>query len=172
MRVAILGNSGSGKSSLAATLAAIGRVPRLDLDTVAWESDQPAVPREDALAQQYVRKFCSSVDGWVVEGCYATLVGASLTYAPKLIFLNPGLEACLANCRSRPWEPHKYASKQVQDGNLPFLLSWVAEYYTRTGPMSFAAHAECFRSYAGPKRELCVLPSLSDQDTEFLKWVR
>jgi adenylate kinase family enzyme len=172
MRVAIIGNSGSGKSSLAAALAAVGGVPCLDLDTVAWEPNQPAVPRDEALAQEDVHKFCRSSEGWIVEGCYATLVGAVLEHAPKLVFLNPGLEACLANCRSRPWERHKYASKQEQDGNLAFLLSWVSEYYTRTGPMSFVAHAECFKSYPGPKRELRELPSLSILDPALLEWVR
>lgn len=172
MRVAILGNSGSGKSTLAAALAAVAGVPCLDLDTVAWEPGQAAVPREEALARQDVHRFCGGSDGWIVEGCYATLVSAALEHAPRLLFLNPGLEACLANCRNRPWEPHKYASRQEQDANLSFLLSWVSEYYTRSGPMSLAAHVECFESYAGPKRELRALPSVSALEQEFLAWLR
>jgi hypothetical protein len=86
--------------------------------------------------------------------------------------LNPGLEACLANCRSRPWEPHKYASKEDQDANLQFLLSWVEEYYVRAGPMSLAAHRECFASYAGLKRELQRLPDMHGVDPQLLAWVR
>jgi len=172
MRIAILGNSGSGKSSLAAALAAVGGVPCLDLDTVAWEPDQPAVPRDEALALADVHTFCGGSEGWVVEGCYATLLGAALAYKPKLLFLNPGLEACLANCRARPWEPHKYASQQDQDANLPFLLSWVSEYDTRSGPMSLQAHRACFDSYAGQKCELQTLPSLPDLEPALLSWVR
>jgi adenylate kinase family enzyme len=172
MRVAILGNSGSGKSTLAAALAAAGGTPCLDLDTVAWEPGQSVVPRNDEFACADVRDFCRRGPHWVVEGCYATLIEAALEFTPTLLFLNPGLEACLANCRSRPWEPHKYASQQEQDANLQFLLSWVADYYTRTGPLSLAAHASCFQSYAGPKRELRSLPDLRSLDPKLLAWVR
>ncbi|MGK2925468.1 MAG: shikimate kinase [Lysobacterales bacterium] len=170
MRVAILGNSGSGKTTLAAALGAAGGAPCLDLDTVAWEPSQSAVPREEELARADVGVFCRRNPNWVVEGCYATLIEAALEFTPKLVFLNPGLDACLANCRSRPWEPHKYASQQEQDANLPFLLSWVADYYTRTGPLSLAAHAKCFRVYSGPKCELQSLPNLRNLDPELLAW--
>jgi adenylate kinase family enzyme len=172
MRVAILGNSGSGKSTLAAALAAAGGVPCLDLDTIAWEPGETAVPRDDELARADVRVFCRRNPHWVVEGCYATLIEAALECAPTLLFLNPGLDACLANCRSRPWEPHKYASQKEQDANLKFLLSWVADYYTRTGPLSLAAHASCFQSYAGPKRELQSLPDIRNLEPELLAAVR
>lgn len=169
MRVAILGNSGSGKSTLAVALAVGARCAVLDLDTVAWEPGDTAAPRDEALAREDVRAFCRSNDRWIVEGCYATLIDAALEFGPKLLFLNPGLETCIENCRSRPWEPHKYASKQEQDANLQFLLSWVADYYTRTGPLSLAAHRACFHSYTGQKREL---PCVRDPDSELVAWLR
>lgn len=170
MRIAIIGNAGSGKSTLAAALATAGGVPRLDLDTVAWDPERPSIPRDDALAQEDVHAFCRGADAWVVEGCYTTLIGAALEHAPRLLFLNPGLEACLANCRARPWEPHKYASPQEQAANLAFLLSWVAEYYVRGGPLSLQAHRQCFAAYAGPKRELRSLPSVPSLGAELVQW--
>jgi adenylate kinase family enzyme len=172
MRVAILGNSGSGKSTLARALSAAAGVPVLDLDTVAWEPDQAAVPRDEALARDDVHAFCRRNDAWVVEGCYATLIKAALAHGPRLILLDPGLDACLANCRARPWEPHKYPSKDAQDANLPHLLAWVAEYYTRTGPMSLAAHQACFAAYGGAKRALRSLPKAGEPDLELLAWAR
>jgi hypothetical protein len=78
----------------------------------------------------------------------------SLAYSPVLLFLEPGVEACLANCSSRPWEPHKYESQQVQDQHLQFLLTWVREYYTRDGELSLAAHQALFDEYRGPKHKL------------------
>lgn len=127
MRVAILGNSGSGKSTLAAALAAVGDAATLDLDTVAWEAGPAPTLRDEDLARADVRHFCRTHPHWVVEGCYASLIDAALDFEPTLLFLNPGVEACLANCRARHWEPHKYASQADQDANLAFLLSWVAE---------------------------------------------
>ena len=130
-----------------------------------------AVPRAPAEAENEVRSFCSGSEKWVVEGCYANLVNVALAFSPRLLFLNPGEEQCLANCRSRPWEPHKYDSKDEQDTRLPFLLSWVGEYYRRVGEMSLAGHASCFASYVGPKCELRTLPVLTPPSPEVLTWI-
>jgi adenylate kinase family enzyme len=154
MRIALIGNSGSGKSTLARQLASSHALPILDLDTVAWEPGRVAVARAADAAVRDVQAFCEANASWVVEGCYAGLVRAALAYSPVLLFLEPGVEACVANCRSRPWEPHKYASKQVQDQHLEFLLAWVREYYSRAGDLSLAAHQALFDEYRGPKHML------------------
>ncbi len=156
MRVAILGNSGSGKSILAKRLAAAASAPMLDLDTIVWEPNVIAVPRPEARVLEDLEKFCNAGDRWIIEGCYADVIRASLRWEPELVFLNPGEEVCLRHCRERPWEPHKYASKAEQDANLAFLLSWVSDYYRRDGSMSLRAHREVFAEYAGRKREVTV----------------
>ena len=151
-RVAILGNSGSGKSTLAKSLAS-RTIPLLDLDTIVWEPNQVAVARPAVRALEDLERFCTENDQWIIEGCYADLISASLRWKPELIFLNPGAAVCLQHCRERPWEPHKYASKAEQDEKLPFLLDWVAGYDTREGPMGLRAHRELFAAYPGPKHE-------------------
>ena len=129
-------------------------LPTLDLDTVAWESGQIAVAREVEAAAADVRAFCEQHDNWIVEGCYAALTRRALAYSPMLLYMDPGADACVANCRQRPWEPHKYASKDEQDARLEFLLSWVREYYTRAGDLSHAEHQALFDAYRGPKRRV------------------
>lgn len=170
MRVAILGNSGSGKTTLSRGLAQMAAAPVLDLDTVAWEPERPTTLKPEHAAREDVHAFCLNHERWIVEGCYANLIEAALTHSPHLILLNPGEEVCLANCRARPWEPHKYASQSAQDANLQFLLSWVSDYYTRGGPLSLAAHEACFEAYPGPKRELNSLPT--SPNGELLAWLR
>jgi adenylate kinase family enzyme len=171
MRIAIVGNSGSGKSTLARWLAERTGAPLLDLDTVAWIPGKIAVPRASADAENEVRAFCSAHQQWVVEGCYANLIDAALAFSPRLLFLNPGEEQCVANCCARPWEPHKYRSKDEQDARLPFLMSWVGEYYRRDGEMSLAGHLSCFGKYVGPKRELRTVPVLTPPSPEVLTWI-
>jgi adenylate kinase family enzyme len=168
MRIAILGNSGSGKSTLAKWLVERSGAALLDLDSVAWEPGQVAVQRSEKAAEEDVRRFCAGTRDWVVEGCYANLVRVALKFEPHLMFLNPGEVRCVSNCRSRPWEPHKYSSKAEQDQRLAFLLSWVAEYYRRDGDMSLSAHAACFREYPGPKREYTETPGLNPPSAELL----
>jgi len=162
MRIALIGNSGSGKSTLARQFASTHALPMLDLDTVAWEPGKIAVARDPAVAARDVQGFCAATASWVVEGCYANLVRAALAYSPVLLFLEPGVEACLANCRNRPWEPHKFASKQVQDQHLEFLLAWVREYYSRAGELSLAAHQALFDEYRGPKHKLTTRVDASE----------
>ncbi len=172
MRIAILGNSGSGKSSLAHWIARQTGAAMLDLDTVAWEPNQIAVARPVETARADVAAFCNTHEHWVVEGCYANLIAAALEHRPRLIFLNPGRAQCVANCRARPWEKHKYASKEEQDKLLGFLLAWVEEYDTREGDMSLQGHRQCFAAYAGPKVEVTTQLALDPPSPDVLAWLR
>jgi adenylate kinase family enzyme len=154
-RFAILGNSGSGKSTWARTLAQRQGWPLLDLDTVAWEPGQVAVARDPRVAADEVRDYCRASGAWVVEGCYASLTQVALDSGggdAELLFLHPGEAQCLANCRARPWEPHKYKTPAEQDSRLAFLLQWVSDYYRRDGDMSLKGHQALFDAWAGPKR--------------------
>ena len=157
-RIVILGNSGSGKSTLARKRAEPAVIPTLDLDTIYWEPNKIAVARAADEARAALARFCTANASWIAEGCYGTLAETALATpgapAPELILLNPGEEACIAHCKARPWEPHKYASKPEQDAKLAFLLDWVRDYYRRDGEMSLAGHRALFAAYDGPKREL------------------
>ena len=154
MRTLLFGNSGSGKSTLAKRLAQAHALAHLDLDAIVWEPDQIAVPRAPEAILASLHAFLEANERWVIEGCYGELVEAASGRCTELLFLNPGLQACLANNRQRPWEPHKYASKAEQDGMLDNLQAWVAGYYERDDGWSYAAHRRIFDAFAGPKREL------------------
>ncbi len=171
MRIVIIGNSGSGKSTLARWLATRGDGVLLDLDTVAWEPGQIAVPRENEAAEREVRSFCAAHERWIIEGCYADLAQVASSFGPRLVFLDLGPEHCLAHCRARPWEPHKYPSKEEQDRRLPMLLDWVRDYDRREGPLSHAAHLELFEAHPGPKDRLTSPPSLDPPDDRLLAWI-
>jgi adenylate kinase family enzyme len=161
MRVVLIGNSGSGKSTLAKRLANAHGAAHLDLDTLAWKPTVPPARRELAESVRDIAPFTNAHDRWVIEGCYADLVDAVLPRATKLVFLNPGIDACIANARARPWEPHKYASKTAQDANLELLVGWIRAYETRTDVFSLAAHRALFEKYAGEKIELTTREAIA-----------
>jgi hypothetical protein len=100
------------------------------------------------------------------------LIAAALPFGPRLILLDPGEDQCLANCRARPWEPHKYPSREEQDANLESLLAWVSAYYTRDGDMSMTAHRALFEAHEGPKTELLRLPVLDEPAPDLLQPLR
>ncbi len=149
--LAILGNSRSGKSTLAQAVAARLGAEVLDLDTVAWQTGEVAVPPAAAAAQADLEAFCGRRAARVVEGCYGDLIATLPHRAPLLVFLEPGEAACIAHCRDRPWEPHNYASRAEQDQRLGYLLEWVSGYCTRGDSMSLHAHRALYEGYPGRK---------------------
>ena len=156
---------------MARWIAGYTYAPLLDLDTVVWEPAKVAVARPVEAAKADLHAFCSGNEHWIVEGCYASFIEAAFAYSPLLLFLNPGEPQCISNCRARPWEPHKYASREEQDERLAFLLDWVRQYYSREGDMSLSGHRACFEKYTGRKTEVSVQPRLNPPSAEVLAWL-
>jgi len=153
MRVLVFGNSGSGKSTCARALAAREGLAYLDLDLIVWEPGKIAVQRSTESVAASLRSFIDSHAAWVIEGCYGELVRAASAHCTLMVFLNPGMDACLANNLRRPWEPHKYASLELQNTMLGQLQEWVAGYYQRKDAWSYQVHREIFDAFLRPKIE-------------------
>ena len=157
MKILVFGNSGSGKSTYARVLAAREGLAHFDLDSIVWEPGKIAVQRPDEAVAASLQSFIDSQAAWVIEGCYGELVRAASAHCTLLVFLNPGMDACLTNNLRRPWEPHKYASLELQNSMLGQLQEWVAGYYRRTDAWSYRVHREIFDAFAGPKVEHCEI---------------
>lgn len=150
-KVVIFGNSGAGKSTLAKELSESEGVPHFDLDSVAWQPESPPERKPIDDARQEIDTFIGVNKGWVIEGCYSDLLEIVLPQASEIIFLNLPVEACISNAKNRPWEPHKYESKEAQDANLDMLIDWIAQYSQRNDTFSKLSHEGLFNSYAGKK---------------------
>ena len=155
-RILIFGNSGSGKTTMARSLADSDGLPHLDLDQLAWDAPGQRKPLGESAAE--ILKFIDSHPAWVIEGCYGDLLDVVVPYCTEMRFLNPGIEACLANCRNRPWEPTKYSSKEEQDRMLEFLMEWVRQYDDRADEYSRSRHQAIFDRFRGSKREYPTCP--------------
>lgn len=152
MNAFILGNAGSGKTTLAAKLASASGAARFALDDVAFDGGTQRRPLDASVAD--VRNFMATHDRWIIEGCYADIIAAVIQSDHELLFLNPGTAICIARCRSRAWEPQKYPSPQDQHGRLEALVDWVRQYDTRADEYGLLAHRRLFDSFAGRKREI------------------
>ncbi len=150
-RVLIFGNSGAGKSTLAKELAESDALAHLDLDTLAWLPSPTPERRPLVEAKADIDQFIADHDNWVIEGCYADLIALAAPEATEAFFMDLPIGACIANAQVRPWEPHKYESREAQDAQLPMLLEWIAEYENREGPFSRAAHQSLFEGFTRRK---------------------
>ena len=148
----IFGNSGSGKSTLAKKLCSTNDLSHLDLDTLAWMPTTPPTRKPLEASELEIIGFINSNTGWVIEGCYSDLLEIALPYSNEIVFMNLPVELCIENARNRPWEPHKYESKEAQDNNFNMLIDWIAQYPQRTDVFSKASHATLYENYAGKKR--------------------
>jgi len=159
-KILIFGNSSAGKSTLAKRLIEEADLLHLDLDTIAWRNVKPSsneppvrMPLTDSgrLIQAFTQNAKERDLGWVIEGCYTDLLELAKAAAGEVIFLNLSIGDCLQNAKVRPWEPHKYESKEQQDANLSMLIEWIKEYETRTDGFSLAAHQQFYDNFVGIK---------------------
>tara|TARA_B110000858_G_scaffold66259_1_gene76846 strand:- start:4082 stop:4468 length:387 start_codon:yes stop_codon:yes gene_type:complete len=123
----------------------------LDLDSLAWLPSQPPQRMPLAESKQLIDEFVANNETWVIEGCYSDLLELLAENANELVFLNLPIAQCLQNASIRPWEPHKYASKEARDENLEMLLDWIAQYEHRDDVFSLAAHTRFYEGFAGTK---------------------
>jgi len=151
-RLYVFGNSGSGKSSLARSFALETGALHIDLDEFAWTTEigvrRPVKESVVALREKLREQSA------VVEGMYSDLVSALATRDDALIWLDVPLEECVENCKSRPFEPHKWESPEAQDRFLPRLLEFLPEYSDADGALGRAAHAAVFEAHEGKKLRL------------------
>jgi adenylate kinase family enzyme len=150
-KILIFGNSGSGKSTLAAKLSASDNLAHLDLDTLAWKPTTPPERESLDISRVKIEDFISKNSNWVVEGCYSDLLEIVCSELTEIIFLNLPVELCIENARNRPWEPHKYNSKEAQDKNLNMLINWLSEYTNRNDEFSFTSHINFYDAFLGKK---------------------
>lgn len=151
-KILIFGNSGSGKSTLAKKLSQSEKLSHLDLDLLAWEPTSPPIRKDLKASKADIYNFIKANDSWVIEGCYTDLLDIVQPYSSEIIFMNLPISACISNAKLRPWEPHKYQSKQAQDENLGMLIDWISQYTSRDDTFSKSAHQNFYNNFSGKKR--------------------
>ena len=150
-KIVIFGNSGSGKTTLAKEICESEGLPHLDLDMLAWKLTEPPERRPILESKVQMDGFTDANKDWVIEGCYSDLLEIVIPKSNEIIFLNLPIAECIANARQRPWEPHKYESKEAQDTNLELLTDWISQYINRNDTFSKESHAALYRNYSGKK---------------------
>lgn len=133
MKIAVLGYSWSGKSTLAKHLASHYKIPLLYLDTVQFEANWEVRDRGDAIAM--VTEFMRN-DDWVIDGNYiAFLQNERLKQADYIIYMEFSRWRCLWRAVHR-YHMHKNMSREsmtigcIEKIDLKFI--WWILYEGRT----------------------------------------
>ncbi|MEH6454391.1 MAG: shikimate kinase, partial [Psychromonas sp.] len=115
------------------------------------QDSQPPTRKSLVASGLELENFINANESWVIEGCYSDLLELVEQYATEIIFMDLSIDDCILNAKARPWEPHKYESKQAQDHNLAMLISWISQYTERTDTFSKLAHQSFYDNYLGKK---------------------
>jgi len=125
-RVSVVGNSGSGKSTMARELAARLGVPHLELDSVYHQPGWEPLP-EDEFRRLVTAK--TNEDGWVIDGNYSAVRSIVWTRADTVVWLDPPRWTVM---RRVAWRTVRRAAtrQELWNGNrepLSNFLTWDPE---------------------------------------------
>ena len=91
-RINVVGTSSVGKSTLAASIAALLQVPHVELDALYWEPNWTGAPLE--VLRKRLRSALAG-DGWVVDGNYAMVRDLVWARAEAVVWLDLPLRTVL-----------------------------------------------------------------------------
>jgi len=88
MRIAVVGTTGSGKTTLASALAAQLALPHIELDSLNWQAGWRDLSRTDP--DEFVRRatFAVAADAWVADGNYGLVRDFVWRRATHLVWLD------------------------------------------------------------------------------------
>ena len=91
-RIAVVGTTGTGKTTLGRQLARLYQVPFVELDALHWEPNWTSAPTE--VFRQRTEE-ATEVDGWVVDGNYGQVRDIVWTRATTVVWLDHPLWAIM-----------------------------------------------------------------------------
>jgi adenylate kinase family enzyme len=100
-RVAVIGCSGGGKSTLARKLGDRLGAPVVHLDVLFW---QPNWAESDTVSFRARIEAATAGDGWIVDGTYVSRVGdLTLGRADTIVWVDQPRRVCLWRVLVRTW---------------------------------------------------------------------
>ena len=144
-KLVVIGNSGSGKSTVATHVAAATGISAHDLDLIHWHED--GRKRDETESKMLVGQIASK-SSWIIEGVYGWLAEVALSEATSLIWT----DLCWSECR------HGIIQRGLRRGmtfkDQDELIVWAEHYWIRSTSSSFAGHQRMYAAFGRAKLRL------------------
>jgi len=150
-RVAVMGGSCSGKTTVSREIARRLGVPHLEIDALHHDPGWQEAPAE-VLQSRMLAAFDAAPDGWVADGNYRTKLGPLvLERADTVVFLEPAFRVAFSRALRRTIR-RTITREELWNGNreqIRFLFTrywipwWVLQthrHYSREIPQRVAEH--------------------------------
>jgi adenylate kinase family enzyme len=145
-RILIIGNPGSGKTSLAARLSELLNLPFISLDRHYWKSGWVPTPLEEWRKQ--VAELVAG-DKWIIDGNYDSSSDIRFPRAEAIIFLDFPTYICLWRAMRRMICSYGKVRPDMAEGcperfDWPFI-KWILNFRKNVTPKNFHSIEEYFR---------------------------
>ncbi|ATY76835.1 AAA family ATPase [Aeromonas veronii] len=164
-RILIIGNSGSGKSWLAARLAEQLTIREVNLDPIVWQLGGFNQKRPQHEIDHAIQTLAQE-PSWVVEGVFGALAEQLLDAADTLLFLDLYWSVCRDSLLLRGSESAKQRDAVAAEENFQQLLVWASEYGQRAGKSSRHFHRELFDRFPNDKHHFTTREAVNSYLTQ------
>lgn len=113
-RISVVGNTGSGKKTLARQLSECLGFPLVEVDSVMHQADWTALAEDDF--RQRIAMFMEAKSYWIIDGIYSQVLDAVWSKADTVVWLDPprllNMSAVIGRTRVR-----LFARRNLWNGN-------------------------------------------------------
>ncbi len=139
MKIRIIGNSCSGKTTLTRKLSDYFSLPTLHMDGIAFVPNSNFELRDKELIRSDLSTFISTNNKWIIEGNYLSTIAAVYNVPEIVIFIDLPVDQSLYNFeqrfiefegKSRPELPNLVESDKFE------MIEWINSYPERRQKMT------------------------------------
>lgn len=134
MKIRIIGNSCSGKSTLGVAISSYLDIECLHMDGIHFVPNSNFVARESDVVIKDVLEFISDKSAWIIEGNYLSILSAVSLRPDVIIFINLPIEQSLSNYQNR-FEKYRGKSRpelpNIIETDKQEMIEWIQDYPSR-----------------------------------------
>ena len=137
MKIVIIGNAGSGKSTFAQHVQKISDLPLYHLDQYFW---QPGWKEPDRAVFEKIHNELCDQDAWIIEGMATRFLAYRIAQADVVVFLDTPTRICLYRVLKRAytyWGKQHFAAAKDCPERLPnyTFLTFIMQFNRQRRPI-------------------------------------